>query len=121
MWVWLVAIDASVVAAPNTRVVLDLQSACARMDIWDLSEVAKASCGAAGTCVKSEGRPVCSCSHCVLGAAGAVGRALSGKKSNQQPSKRKQRWTFNKVFFFYSQQSLPQELEINHLLLRLHF
>ena len=56
----LVVIDASPVAAPS-RGVPDLQSACARMDIWGLSVVAKALCGAAGcnkngavgTCIKS--------------------------------------------------------------------
>ena len=43
-----------------------------------------------GTCIKSQGRPVCSCSHCVPGAGGGIGCALSGKKRNQQRSKRKQ-------------------------------
>ena len=73
-------IDASPVAAPDTREVLDLQSACARMDIWGLSEVAKALCGTVGTCIKSQGRPVCSCSRCTPGAGGGIGCVLSGKK-----------------------------------------
>ena len=41
-WLCLVVIDASPVAAPDTREISDRQSACARRDIWDLSEVAKA-------------------------------------------------------------------------------
>ena len=57
----------------------DLLSACARIDIWRLHGVAKALCGAVGTCIKSRGRPVCNCSRC----------ALLGKKWNQQQSKRK--------------------------------
>ena len=73
-------IDASPVAAPDTTEVLDLQSACARMDIWGLSEVAKALCGAVGTCIKSQGRPVCSCSRCAPGARGGIDCALLGKK-----------------------------------------
>ena len=64
-----VVIDASPIAAPS-RGVPDLLSACARMDVWSLSGVAKALCGAVGTCIKSQGRPDCSCSRC----------ALSGKK-----------------------------------------
>ena len=60
----MVVVDASPVAAPDTREVPDLSSACARMDVWDLSEVAKALCGAVGTCIKSQGRPVGSCSRC---------------------------------------------------------
>ena len=68
--VMLIVIEASLVAAPDTKEFPDLQSACARMDIWDLSEVAKASGGAVDTCIKSQGRPDCSCSRC----------ALSGKK-----------------------------------------
>ena len=55
-------IDISPVAAPDAREVPDFQSGCARMDIQGLNEVAKALCGAA--CVKSQGRPVCSCSRC---------------------------------------------------------
>ena len=106
-------IDASLVAAPDAREVLDLQSVCARMDTWDLSEVAKALCGAVSTCVKSQGRPVCRCSRSTAGAGGGLGCALSGKKWNQPPSKRNQRLTFKKVFFFYSQQYLLQELEIS--------
>ena len=117
----LVVIDASPVAAPDTNEVLDLQSACARMDIWGLSEVAKALCGTVGTCIKSQGRPVCSCSRCTPGAGGGIGCVLSGKKWNQQPSKRKQRLTLNKVFLFYLQQSLLQESGINHQLLRPYF
>ena len=46
-WLCLDVIDASPVAAPDTREVLDLQSACARMDIWVWSELVKAFCGAA--------------------------------------------------------------------------
>ena len=69
-------IDASPVAAPDIKEVSDLLSACARMDIWGLSEVAKAWCGAAScykncaasTSIKSQGRPVCSCSRCAPGA-----------------------------------------------------
>ena len=65
----------------------DLQSVCARMDIWGLSEVAKASCGAAcyykncaiGTGIKSRGRPVCSCSRFAPGARGRIGLTLSVK------------------------------------------
>ena len=48
LWLCLVVIDASPAAAPDTREVPDLQSGCARMDIWDLSEVAKPLCGAVG-------------------------------------------------------------------------
>ena len=59
-------IDARPVAVPDAREIVDLQSACAQMDIWGLSEVAKAVCGtvcrykngAAGTCINSQGRPV---------------------------------------------------------------
>ena len=80
----LVVIEASPVAAPDTREVLDLQSACARMDMWGLSEVAKAACSTAccykkcavGTCIKSQRRPVCSCSRCAPGAGGGLDRAL---------------------------------------------
>ena len=88
VWLCSVVIDASLVAAPDTKKVLDLQSACARIDIWRLHGVAKALCGAAscfkncavGTCIKSQGRPVCSCSRCALGAGGGIGCALSEKK-----------------------------------------
>ena len=53
-----------------------------------LSEVAKALCGAAccykngavRTCIKSHGRPVCSCSHCAPGAGRGIDCALSEKK-----------------------------------------
>ena len=72
LWLWLIVIDASPVAAPDIREVLNLLSACARMDIWGLSEVAKALCGAVGTCIKSQGRSVCSCSRCALGAEGGI-------------------------------------------------
>ena len=66
----------------------ELQSACARMDIWSLCEIGKALSGAAycykncavGTCIKSQGRPVWSCSRCARGAEGGIGWALSGKK-----------------------------------------
>ena len=106
-------IDASPVAAPEARVALDFHSTCARMDSWGLSEVAKAWCGAVGTFIKSPGRPFCSCSRCAPGAGGGLGCAMSGKKWNQQPSKRNQGLTFKKVFLFYPQQYLLQELEIN--------
>ena len=72
-------IDASPVSVPS-RWVPDLQSACARMNIWGLREVAKALCGAVGACIKSQGRPVCSCSRWALGPGGGIGCALSGKK-----------------------------------------
>ena len=98
-WLCLVVIDASPVAAPDTREVLDLQSACARMDIWGSGEVAKALCGAVGTCTKSRGRLVCSCSRCSPGTGGGIGCALSGKKWNQIQSKRKQSLTFKRVSF----------------------
>ena len=106
-WGCLLVIDASPVAAPDTRDVPDLQSACTSMDIWSWSEVAKALCGAAGcyencgvgTCIKSQGRPVCSCSFRTPGAGGSIDCALSGKKWTQLPSKRKQRLRFKKVSF----------------------
>ena len=74
VWLCLVVIDCSPVAVPETREVPDLLSACARIDIWRLHGVAKALCGAAcyykncavGTCIKSQGRPVCNCSRCAL-------------------------------------------------------
>ena len=53
-------VDASPVAAPDTREVPDLSSACVRMNIGGLSEVAKALCGAVGSWIKYQGRPVCS-------------------------------------------------------------
>ena len=61
-------IDASPIAAPS-KGVPNIFSACVRMDMWGLSEVAKALCGATfcyencavGTCIKSQGRRVCSC------------------------------------------------------------
>ena len=80
LWLCLVVIDASPAAALDTREVLYLQSACARMDIWGLSEVAKALCGTVGTCIKSQERLVCSCSRCAPGAGGGIDCALSGKK-----------------------------------------
>lgn len=72
----------------DRRQVPDLLSACARMDTWGLSEVAKAACGAAcyykncavGTCVKSGGRPVCTCSCCAPGAGGGISCAYLGWK-----------------------------------------
>ena len=67
------------------------------MDMWGLSEVAKALCGAVGICTNSQGRPVCFCSRCAPGTGGGIGCALSEKKWNQQPSKRKQRLTFKRV------------------------
>ena len=73
-------IDASPVAAPDTREVPDLLSACARMYICGSSDVANAFCGAVGTCVKSQERPVCSCFRCAPGAGGGIVCALSGKK-----------------------------------------
>ena len=95
-WLCLVVIDASPVAAPCGGVP-DLLSACASMDIWGLSEVAKPLCGAAGTCIKSRRGPVCSCSCCAPGAGGSIGCALLGKKWNQPQSKRKQSLTFKEV------------------------
>ena len=92
-------IDASPVTTPDTREFPDLPSACARMDTWGLSEVAKVLCGAVGTYIKSQGRPVSSCSRCAPGAGGGIGCALSGKKWNQPQSKRKHKWTFKKVSF----------------------
>ena len=85
------------------------------------SEVAKELCGAVGTSTKSQERPACSCSRFVPGAGGGVGCALSGKKWIRQLSKRKQRLILKKVFFFYPQQYLLQESDINHQLLRPHF
>ena len=79
-WLCLVVIDASPVAAPDTSEVPDLQTACSRMDMWGLSEVAKALCNAVGTSIKSQGRPVCSCSRCALGAGDGIGCVLSGKR-----------------------------------------
>ena len=122
LWLCLVVMHASPVAAPDTREVPALLSTCARMDIWGWSEVAIALCGAA--CTKSRGRPVCSCSHCAPGTGGGIGWALSGKRWSQQPAKRKQGLTFKKVFSsfdFYSHASLLQEVERNHQLLRLRF
>ena len=72
-------IDASSVAVPS-RGVFDLLSACARLNIWDLREVAKALCGAVGTSIESRGRPVYSYSRCTPGAGGSIGCALSRKK-----------------------------------------
>ena len=109
----LVVIDTSPVAAPDTREVPDLQLACARMDMWGLSEAAKALCGAVVTCIKSQGRPVCNCYRCTPGTGGRIGCVLSGKKGDQQRSKRKQRLTLEKVFFFYPQQYFLPEFEIN--------
>ena len=43
--------DASLVAAPDAREALDLQSASARLDTGSLSGVAKALCGAVGICI----------------------------------------------------------------------
>ena len=83
-------IDASPVTAPGTREVSDLLSACARMDLWGWSEVTKAACRAVGTCIKSQRRPVYSCSRCAPCAGGGIDCALLEKKWNQQPSKRKQ-------------------------------
>ena len=42
VWLCLVVIDASPVAATDTTEVPDLLSACARIDIWRLHGVAKA-------------------------------------------------------------------------------
>lgn len=91
------------------------------MDVWGLSKVAKALCDAVGTCVKSQGRPVCRCSRYAPGTWGDIGCALSGKKWIRQLSKRNQRLTLKNVFFFYPQQYLLQESDINHQLLRPHF
>ena len=99
MWLCLAVIDASPVAAPDTNEALDLQSACARMDIRGFSEAAKALCGAVGTWIKSQGRPVCSCSRCAPGVGGGISCALFGNKWNQQPSKRKRRLTLKRVSF----------------------
>ena len=43
-------IDATLAGAPS-RGVPDLWTAYARMDIWGLSELVKALCGAVGTCI----------------------------------------------------------------------
>ena len=80
MIVSLIVIDASPVAAPDPREVPDLLSACARMDSWGLSDVAKALCGAVGNCLNSQGRPVCSCSRSAPGTVGGIGCDLLGKK-----------------------------------------
>ena len=80
VYLCLVVIDAVPVTALDMRVVPDILSACARMGIWGLSEGAKALCGAVGICIKSQGRPVCSCSCCAPGAGGSIGCALSEKK-----------------------------------------
>ena len=101
----LVVIDASLAAVPSGGVP-DLLSACPRIDIWGSSEVAKALCGATcyykncaiGICIKSQGRPVCSCSRCAPGAVGGIDCALSETKWNQPQSKRKQGLTFKKAF-----------------------
>ena len=106
-WLCLVVIDASTVAAPS-RGVPDILSACARMDIWGLSEVAKALCGAAccykncavGTFIESQERLACSCSRCAPDTDGGIDCALCEKRWNQQRSKTKQRLTFKKVFSF---------------------
>ena len=58
VWLCLVVIDASPVAATDNNEVPDLLSACARINIWRLHGVAKALCGAVGTCIKSRGKPV---------------------------------------------------------------
>ena len=89
--------------------------------MWGLSEVTNVLCGAAGTCIKAQGRPGRSCSRCTPSAGGGMGCALPGKKYYRQQSKRKQRLTFEKVFFFYPQQYLRQEFEINHQLLIPYF
>ena len=96
-WLCFVVIDASPAAALSGGVP-DLLPACSRIDIWGLSDVAKALCGT--TCIKSQERPVYSCSRCAPGAGGGIGCALSGKRCNQPPSKRKQRLAFKKVFSF---------------------
>ena len=92
-------IDASPVVALGTNEVPNLQSACTRMVMCGLSEVAKALCRGIGTCMKSQGRPVWFCARWALGAGGGIGCALPGKKWNQQLSKRKQRLTFKKGSF----------------------
>ena len=100
-WLCLVVTDASPVASPS-RGVPDLFTACARMDIWDWGEVAKTLCDAAcavSTLIKSQGRPVCSCSRCAPGVGGGIDCALSEKRWNQPQSKRKQRLIFKKVSF----------------------
>ena len=43
---------------------------------------------AVGICIKSQGRPVRSCSRCAAGAGGGIGCALPGKKGTLQPSKK---------------------------------
>ena len=73
-------IDASPIAAPDTREVPVRLSACARIDIWGLGAVAKELCAAVGTCIESQGRPVCSSSRCASGVGGSIACALSGKK-----------------------------------------
>ena len=79
-WLCLVVIDASLVAAPDIKKVPDLQSVYATMDSWGFSEVAKVLCGAVGTSIKSQGRPVCSCFRCASGAGNGIGCALSREK-----------------------------------------
>ena len=75
----------------------DLLSACARMDFWSLSGVAKALCGAVGTCIKYQGRPVCSCSRCALGTGGGFVCTLSGMKEINH--NRKENWDWHSKEF----------------------
>ena len=81
LWLCLVLTDASLFAAPDTREVLDIQSACARMDMWGFREaVCCYKYCVVGNCVESQGRPICSGSRCAPGAGVGIGCALSGMK-----------------------------------------
>ena len=66
--------DGASSVAASSRGVPDLLPTCDRMDIWGLSEVAKALCGAA--CIEYQERPVCSFSRCAPGVEGGIGCAL---------------------------------------------
>ena len=80
LWLWLVVMNVSPVAVSDTRGISNLQSAFGGIDIWGSNEVPKALYGAVGTCIKSQQRPVYSCSHCASDAGGSIDWALSGKK-----------------------------------------
>ena len=94
------------------------------IDKWPLDGVAKALCGAVGTCIKSHGRPVCTCSRCAPGAGGDIACALSGNNetsNNRKENRNSHSRKFLSSSFFYSHQSVLQEFEVNHQLLRRHF